>query len=342
MSHVSQPDQSIEGSTTGTPPPTVDISPLLARGDSIRHQEVAARIHRACVESGFLVAVGHGLEAAMDDLFARARSFFDQDQATKELTPRTNRYGFVPHRDHAIDHTRRSGSSEYIDMGLGHEVPMPELPGFESAVRTYQQAALVVANHILAVLARSLGAEPDFFAQRMSDPQCRLRLLHYLPTTPSADGVIPVTTDSHTDYGAITLLATDGVPGLEVKPIGQPWTPVVAPPGSLVVNLGDMMARWSNDRYRSTPHRVVGPIGTDRISIPFFINPNAATVIEPITAVEGEDSPPRYKPVSAGEFLAARIDNAAAGGAEPYVDRRDGPDRTVTSAGGSAGIVGGL
>jgi isopenicillin N synthase-like dioxygenase len=195
-------------------------------------------------------------------------------------------------------------------------------------VRAYQRRALEVGATILRVLAVGLGADPDFFARRMADPQCRLRFLHYPAVEPAADGTLPVPTEPHTDYGAITLLATDGVPGLEVRPIDRPWTPVEAPAGSLVVNLGDMLARWSNDVYRSTPHRVVGPARGDRYSIPFFVNPDPATVVETIGSCVSPERPLSYEPVTAGEFLAARID----GHEEPYVDRHEGPARRVGAA----------
>ena len=90
----------------------------------------------------------------------------------------------------------------------------------------------------------------------------------------------------------------------------QALHPVEAPARSLVVNLGDMLARWSNDRYRSTPHRVVGPVGRERFSIPLFVNPDPSTVVECIPACVSEDRPQRYGPVTAGDFLAGRIDEA--------------------------------
>jgi isopenicillin N synthase-like dioxygenase len=323
----------IETSHTPHALPTIDIEPLAspAAPPGSPPTPVVTAIHQACLSTGFFVAVGHGIEAEMTDLFHQARAFFGQPQGVKEQTPRRNRYGFVPFRQWAIDQTRDSGNTEFLDLGLADEVPLPALPGFEAAIRAYQKVALRVGARLLSAVAVGLGAEPGFFAARMTDPQCRLRLLHYPRAQPEPDGSLPVPTQSHTDYGAITLLATDGVPGLEVKPIDQPWTPVDAPPGSLVINLGDMLARWSNDTYRSTPHRVVGPVDRDRISIPFFVNPNPETVVECIPTCVTSDHPCRYEPVSAGAFLASRIDSPV----EPYVDRGDGPVRRVDRAAGA-------
>ncbi len=304
-------------------PPLIDIGPLL--DGSSEAGAIAAEIHQACLEWGFFVTVGHGLDEEMAAVFDVARRFFDLPQATKEATPRTNRYGYVPLREHAIDESRASDRTEYIDMGLRDEVALPDLPGLAQAVRAYQAAALPVGEALLRAIADQVGAGPDFFADLMSDPQCRLRFLHYPPVEADDRGVLPVPTSAHTDYGALTLLATDGVPGLEVKPKGREWTPVAAPAGALVVNLGDMLRRWTNDRYQSTPHRVVGPAVGDRISIPFFVNPDPATVVTAIPACITDDRPEVYGPITAGEFLAQRID----GRDEPYVDPAEGPERRV-------------
>ena len=124
------------------------------------------------------------------------------------------------------------------------------------------------------------------------------------PAPRSGDAV----TGQHTDYGAITLLATDGVPGLEVRPRGGTgWLAVEAPPGSLVVNLGDMLARWTNDRYVSTPHRVVATGAGERISIPFFVNPDPETEVACLPSCVDAAHPCRYEPITAGR-LPARPD----------------------------------
>ena len=306
-------------------PPTIDISELISDPTGPAGLRVTEEIDAACADTGFFVVVGHGLEAPMAAAFEAARAFFALPQAEKEGVPRVERYGFVAHPDLAIDPARAGDNTEYVDMGLGDEVPLPSLDGFEASVRTYQRAALEVAAVILGSFARALELDPGFFAAHMRDPQCRLRFLHYLPTPPGPDGALRVLTTPHTDYGLITLLATDGVPGLEVKPIDGEWTPVAAPAGSLVVNLGDMLARWTNHRYVSTPHRVIGSPDRERISIPFFANPESTTQVACIPSCVTAANPCRYEPVTAGEFLAARIDSRA----EPYVDPSEGPTRSV-------------
>lgn len=303
----------------------IDISALVGDGAGpARRAEVTEQIESACTGAGLFVAAGHGVDAEMAAAFAAARRFFSLPAEAKDTVPRVNRYGYVPDRIEARDPAdaaymgRSSLAAEYIDIGLAAEVDLDAIEalgcaGFVSAVRRYQGAALAAARGVLEALALTLGV-PGFFAARMSQPQCRLRFLHYPPTERLDDGSAPVFSTPHTDYGAITLLAVDGVSGLEVLSEGA-WTPVAAGPGSLIVQLGDMLARWTNDRYRSTPHRVVGSSGADRFSIPFFVNPDPQTVVSAIDSCVTAERPERYEPVTAGEFLVSRIDSPA----EPYL-----------------------
>ena len=181
-----------------------------------------------------------------------------------------------------------------LDIGLAGFDRWPPLAGFREAVERYQFDALTVAAGLLRAIAITLDVDPSFFADRMHEPQCFLRMLRY-PAGP--DGV--VATGQHTDYGAITLLATDGAPGLEVRARDGSWGAVEAPAGSLVVNLGDMLARWTNDRYLSTPHRVIATGGLERCSIPFFVNPDPSTEVACIASCVTPDRPCRYRPIRA-------------------------------------------
>ena len=308
-------------------PPIVDISASISadgRSGAAGDPRIAAEIESACTDEGLFVLVGHGIDAELAAAFAAARAFFGLPSEVKRRVPRIDRYGYVPDMVEARTPSsaaymgRSSLAAEYLDMGLADEVDLEAVEalgcaGFVAAVRDYQAAALGAARAVLEALATTLGV-PGFFAARMSEPQCRLRFLHYPPTDRLEDGSVPVFSTPHTDYGAITMLATDGVPGLEVLQDGH-WVPVSAPPGGVIVQLGDMLARWTNDCYRSTPHRVVGSSGADRYSIPFFVNPDPATVVSTIDSCITAERPERYEPVTAGEFLVSRIDSPT----EPYV-----------------------
>ena len=306
-------------------PRVIDVSALAdERSGGGCRSAVIEEIESACTTDGLFLAAGHGIDRQLDAAFRAARAFFSLPSDVKDRVPRIDRYGYVPDRIEARDPASRaymgrsSLAAEYMDMGLADEVDLDAVEalgcaGFVAAVRAYQAAALATAHGVLEALATTLGA-PGFFASRMSEPQCRLRFLHYPPTGRLDDGSAPVFSTPHTDYGAITLLAVDGLAGLEVLHDGA-WAPVSAAAGSVIVQLGDMLARWTNDRYRSTPHRVVGSSGADRFSIPFFVNPDPHTVVSTISSCVTPERPERYEPVTAGEFLVSRIDSPT----EPYV-----------------------
>ena len=287
-------------------PPLIDIAEL--RVSSVRRTDLVDAIDTACTEIGFFVVTGHGIEAQVDDVFRAARELFAMPEPTKEALAMVDRQGFVPARHAVVDRSLHSAPAEYYDVGTRGDGRWPlltDLPSFRDVVTRYQQAALGVAADLLQALAVALDLRPAFFADRMRDPQCFLRMFHYEP--PAAGRQSTVLTDPHTDYGLITLLATDGVAGLEVRPRGGQWTMVEAPALSLIVNLGDMLARWTNDRYVSTPHRVSAPAASDRYSVPFFVNPDPATTVSCLPACVTTARPCRYEPVTASEFLAQRI-----------------------------------
>ena len=254
-------------------------------------------IAAACAETGFFVVADHGLD--LGPIFDAARCFFALPLEAKE------RSAMVDDNGYAGVGSRRAGSKEMMDIGLTGFDRWPELDGFRAAVESYSTAALALAGDLLRSIAVGLDLDQAFFAERMRHPRCFLRMLRYPPGAAVGETV----TGQHTDYGAITLLATDGVPGLEVRPRrGTEWLPVEAPPDSFVINLGDMLARWTNDRYVSTPHRVIAAGERERISIPFFVNPDPETEVACIPSCVDAAHPCRYEPITASEFLRGRID----------------------------------
>jgi isopenicillin N synthase-like dioxygenase len=292
-------------------PPVIDVAALLDDPAARGAAACIADIDRACRDTGFFVAVGHRLDGLLPGVFDAAHRLFALEEATKESLAMVDRRGFVPAHDRRIDPALHAAPMEYYDMeydGEEHDAAnqWPPLDGFVDVMTRYQRAALSTAGAMLRGLALALCLAPAFFSERMRRPPCYLRLMHYPPRSP-AGRAREVATAPHTDYGAITLLATDGVDGLEVFPRGGPWTPVVAPAGGLVVNLGDMLARWTNHRYASTPHRVLAPVDRSRYSVPFFVNPDAGTVVDCLPSCVDADQPRSYEPVTAGEFLAMRI-----------------------------------
>jgi len=167
----------------------------------------------------------------------------------------------------------------------------------------------------LRAIALALGIERDFFDARFAEPISVFRMIHYPPrhTARSAD---QPGAGAHTDYGCVTLLYQDDAGGLQVRNVHGEWIDAPPIPGSFVVNIGDMMARWSNDRYTSTPHRVISPLGVHRYSMPFFAEPHPDTEISCLPNCSSADNPPKYPPVTSAEYLLSRF-------ADTYAYRRE-------------------
>jgi isopenicillin N synthase-like dioxygenase len=159
----------------------------------------------------------------------------------------------------------------------------------------------------MRVMAAGLNLPGEFFTGRHQGQNVTLRFLHY-PAGLPATSTTQLGAGAHTDYGSITLLYQDDVGGLEVRGADGQWHPAPAVPGALLVNTGDLMQRWTNDRFRSTVHRVRPIKGlVDRYSIAFFVDPDTDVRVECIESCNSEQRPPRYPTVTAGEHIQSKI-----------------------------------
>jgi len=169
--------------------------------------------------------------------------------------------------------SRPSGGS--VARMFGHPSVLPEeneLPGFRAAMEEYAAEMFRLSKRLLSIMARVLGHPADFFDQYLTAPVATHRLLHYWPIE---DFKSEIGVGEHTDYGLLTVLAQDAVGGLQVLNAkdGQ-WVHCIPIPNAFVVNLGDMLARWTNHTFKSTIHRVVVTSRNERFSVPYFLEPN--------------------------------------------------------------------
>ena len=182
----------------------------------------------------------------------------------------------------------------------------PGAPGFRETLLSYYDACAGSARDCIARLRSDLGLNTDFFDDKFDRPMATLRLLHY-PAPPSA-AAAPTGAGEHTDYGNLTLLATDDVGGLEVRTRAGQWIEAPVVPGAFIVNIGDCLMRWTNDVYVSTPHRVVNRSARERYSIAFFYDPNPDAMVETIPSCVREGEVARYPPILAADYLTMRLD----------------------------------
>ena len=186
--------------------------------------------------------------------------------------------------------------------------PWPDVPdGFQDALGGYHAAMSALGLRLLPLFETALDLPDGFFAARYCSPMGFVRSLHYPPAPAEADpdrfGAAP-----HSDFGFITILAQDDVGGLQVQTRDGDWIDAPNRPGVFLVNIGDMLMRWTNDRFRSTVHRVLNAPGRDRYSLPFFFDPDFETEVSCLASCAGPGNPPRYDPVVWGDYLTARFD----------------------------------
>jgi isopenicillin N synthase-like dioxygenase len=179
------------------------------------------------------------------------------------------------------------------------------VPGFRSTMENYVTEMTGLAHLMIGLIARALGADRAALMRHFEKPTTFLRLLHY-PPQPEEAGLFG--SAPHTDYGFITLLAQDDVGGLEVRNKAGDWIAAPPLPGTFVMNVGDILARWSNGVFVSTPHRVINRSGRERYSQPFFFDPAMTSLIEAFPSCVEEGAVPKYPPVLYGDYLMERID----------------------------------
>ena len=296
--------------------PIVDISGL-STDDPDARAAVGRAIEAACRDKGFMYVTGHGIAS---DLRARvleeAAAFFSLPEDEKmrvDMKKSPANRGYEPLRGQTLEEGAPPDLKESFYSGEDLAVDDPRVvagkfnhgpnqwpeghDSFRATMEAYFDEMQVLGARLMEGLALSLGLPDDHFAAFCHEPMSNLRLIHYPPQPanplPGEKGC-----GAHTDWGALTLLMQDDVGGLQVWDEAQGW--VDAPPlaDSYIVNLGDMIARWTNDRYRSTLHRVVNHSGRERYSVPFFYsgNPDEPVVCLPGCATEAD--PPRYAPTT--------------------------------------------
>lgn len=292
--------------------PIVDIA-ALSSGSRADLEAIARELGTAARTIGFFAVRGHGIPAELRaEVFAAARRFFSSPIAEKQrlaIDRIGDNRGWVSIGTEALDPTTAPDPKEAFNLGWDppegpSRNPWPDLDGFRPTMEAWFAAVTALGLRLHRALAVDLGADPDYFTDKFATPMATLRLLHYPPRPAGAEGF---GAGAHTDYGNLTLLATDEAGGLEVRTRDGDWiaAPVLA--DAFVVNIGDCLMRWSNDVYLSNPHRVVAPVGRDRLSVAFFLDPSPETIVAALPSCVADGATPKYPPITARDHLAERL-----------------------------------
>jgi isopenicillin N synthase-like dioxygenase len=275
--------------------PKIDAQKLIARDAATMDL-----LHDGIAHYGFLII--HNTDITQDEMarvIAQYRAFFQLDPSEKsrvDMAKTGSNRGWGAPLSEQVDPNANPDYKEVFDCGFDIDPtdPMaslsvyapnkwPERPeGFASVIGGYYDHAMNVAIEILRAIADVLGLDTAFFDDKFSKPMALLRG-NYYPTRPDWAGEKDFGIAEHTDYGCVTLLGTDGVPGLEAQTISGDWISVNANPGEFIINFGEMLQIWTEGRVRATPHRVRGS-NEERISVPLFFNPNYDTNVAPMGA----------------------------------------------------------
>ena len=301
--------------------PIIDVAGLFS-GASGDRRAVAREMRVACCDTGFFYVTNHGLDDAfLDGTFAQSKRFFELPLAEKEridLAKSPISRGYEPIGGQQLDLTasRDLKESVYLGVDRGPDDPLVvaetpnhgpnQWPDGLAGWREYMEDAFGRLSDLSRALSRglalSLDMPEDHFAAMETDPMSILRLLRY-PPHPKDAGPDQFGCGAHTDWGCLTILAQKESEGLELRNAAGDWILARPIPDTLVINLGDMMARWTNDLYQSTPHRVINKSGGERYSIAFFHDVNYHALVECLPTCQGADSPAKYRPILAGDHI---------------------------------------
>ena len=319
--------------------PIIDIQPFFSGGESDK-QAVAAELDKACCNTGFFALTGHGID---ENVITRTRQavvdFFAlslEEKLRVERPPEKVSRGYNRFMDRSLSYSIGKeappdlqeafafGPEEFTGEDWIKDDPSTAMmapkrwpdspPAFHATMQEYADAMRLLGDRVLDIIATSLNVERTYFDDKYDHQSSVSRVVRYPAQTETADDG-QLRAGEHTDYGTVTFLRGDAVPGgTEVMTRNGEWVEVVCPPGGFICNIGDALARWTNDRWKSTLHRVGNPPpnaeNVDRISLVHFHSPNHDALIECIPSCIGEKGP-KYEPITFADHYLGKVMKAA-------------------------------
>ena len=305
--------------------PVIDVSKLRS-GTLEKAHAVALEIRHAAEEVGFFYIHNHGIpEPMIKQAYYAAKDFFNLPKEQKDSVKiNANHHGYLSVGEAKMDQAERMDLKESFVWGLdlpdehpsvtmenpflGRNQWPTEMLDFKRSVYPFFEAGLQCGRDMMRAFALGMGLPDDSFLKATDEPIARSSIIHY-PPQPADLGVEQFGVAPHTDYGCLTLLWQDQVGGLEVQTHEGEWVTAHPIENTLVVNVGDLMMRWTNEGFKSTPHRVVNSKGQERYSMVIAWDPNFDTVVDPSVVCQNGDLP-LYLPVNCGDYVLSRFDSS--------------------------------
>lgn len=308
------------------PLPVVDLGPLM-RGEAGAVENIASVWREVCENLGFLCVIHHGVDKALiDDMERQSRRFHNDLTVDQKMAVAVTRdqKGFIPSKATILTHSPYHAHTKLdsvecfvvaTDFPTDHpeaqkgtqfygQTPWPSedtLPGFRDSVSHYMEAIKNLGLSLLPVWEQALDLKPGFFKPSFTDPYCYLRMAKYPKVDFVQDNEFGL--GAHADTGFMTFLPPALEAGLQILDKDKKWFWPIVPEGAIIVNIGQFLSRWSNDRFRATPHRVLPPKDNDRYSFACFVNTNLEAVAQCLPSCLPASGAPTYEPQSYWSFF---------------------------------------
>ncbi|KAF8817070.1 2OG-Fe(II) oxygenase [Phlegmacium glaucopus] len=312
--------------------PIIDLKDLGSQ-DPTKRRQLADEIRNACIQVGFFYVINHGIPEHMTEgAIEMAQKFFSLPTETKmeiEYRKTPNFKGYSPllsgnNNSEGAGDLQEGFEFGWEDLVKDNDVdessgamaganvwPSEEhVPRFRQTVLDYYYSAVNLGKALFPLFALALNLPEHFFDDKTQHSAALMKLLHYPPQTGTFDERV-IGIGAHTDWECFTILwQQPGIQALQVLNPDKQWIKAPPIPGSLVINLGDQFARWTNDIFKATVHRAVNRSGVRRYSIPLFFGTDYNVKLEPILSCTSPDRPPRYEAITAGEYVKSRLQAA--------------------------------
>ncbi|MFK7908347.1 MAG: isopenicillin N synthase family dioxygenase [Chitinophagales bacterium] len=304
--------------------PKVDLSEFV-NGDDKQKQAFVEKLGKAYEDVGFVSVVNHGIsDETIEQLYEQVKTFFSLPKSAKKECEVEGLAGQRGYTSFGKEHAKGSDApdlKEFYQWGqtvqgenltkedYPDNVMVPNLPAFNEVIQQAYRSFEESGKYLLQAIAIYLELDEDYFDHKIHNGNSILRAIHYPPITEEPKNAIRA--EQHEDINLITLLVGASADGLELLNKENVWLPINAGPGEIVVNVGDMLQRLTNNKLRSTTHRVVNPPrekwNTSRYSIPFFLHPRSEMDLTCLEDCVTESNPIQYESITAGGYLDERL-----------------------------------